>query len=365
MQNVMELLKDLIAIPSVSPSIRPVEGVSGEALVCERVRDALAAAGIASEMVDVADGRPNLYARLDFGRPQTVILSAHTDTVPADDFDGEAFDPREADGAIHGRGSCDTKASLALFAGAMLRAASAGGCDFNLTLAAVCDEEAGFLGSKAAARHLKAGFAIAGEPTGLHVLNRHKGVMRFVVSASGVSSHSSTPDLGRNAIYPLARAVLAIGARADDWRARQDPVLGPRTVAVTTISGGQAPNIIPDSARAQVDVRSLPGDTQEGLMTELAECCGPDVTISAPFVAGPPLHTPEDNPLLQRFLAASGRSLTCAAYATDAAEYAAAGIPAIVFGPGDAALAHTSREHVNISDIEEAERILGVFLGLR
>ncbi len=364
MQNIMDLLKDLIAIPSVSPSIRPVEGVSGEALVCERVRDALAVAGITSEMVDVADGCPNLYARLDFGRPQTVILSAHTDTVPADDFEGEAFDPREADGIIHGRGSCDTKASLALFAGAMLRAADAGRCDFNLTLAAVCDEEAGFLGSKAAARHLQAAFAIAGEPTGLHVLNRHKGVMRFVVSASGVSSHSSTPDLGSNAIYPLARAVLAIRAKAEGWRARRDPDLGPRTVAVTTISGGQAPNIIPDSARAQADVRSLPGDTQESLMTELAECCGPDVTVSAPLVAGPPLHTPPDNILLQRLLSASGRPLTFAAYATDAAEYAAAGIPAIVFGPGDAALAHTSREHVKISEIEEAERILGAFLGL-
>lgn len=362
--DMRRLLKDLIAIDSVNPSMRPAGGTSGELAVCEFLKAVFEQHGLSPEIVEVLPGRPNLYATLEAGRDQTVILSAHTDTVPAEDWDTDPFDPREDDGVLFGRGSCDTKASLAVFAATMLHAAASGSCAYNLAFAAVCDEEAGFAGSKAAARRLMADFAIAGEPTRLQALNRHKGVMRFVVTASGQSCHSSTPDLGENAIYALADAVLALKRLAREWADVRDPVLGARTMAVTTIAGGQAANVVPDSARAQVDVRSLPGDEADDLIGALRSCCPENVDVNAPYMAGPPLYTPEDSPLVQRFLTASGRPLTSAPYATDAAEYAAAGIPAIVYGPGDAALAHTTREQIRISEVEEAARVLDRFLSL-
>lgn len=364
MKDLKRILKDLIAIPSVSPSIDPHFSPDGEAQVRDYLQDLLEAAGVATETYDVLPGRPNLLARLDFGKPETVVLSAHTDTVPARDWDRDPFDPVERDGLIFGRGSCDTKASLAVFVSVALEAARSRGCGCNLVFAAVCDEEAGFAGSNAAARRLTADLAIAGEPTGLQVVTRHKGVMRFVLGARGRSCHSATPNLGTNAIYPLARAVVALEEQGARWAGVTCPGLGERTLSVTLISGGQAVNVVPSSAEAHVDVRSLPGDTQEGLLEELRRVTDPDVEIRAPYLAGPALETSEELPLVARLIDASSHPSMSANYATDAAVYGSAGLPSVVFGPGDIALAHTKNESIPLAQMEAASGVLRRFLGL-
>lgn len=361
-QEIRGLLKDLVSIASVNPSQMPQQNPAGERLVCERLADFFEGCGAAIEMTDVLPGRPNLYARVDLGRPHTIILSAHTDTVPAEDWPLDPQEPREEAGNIYGRGSCDTKASLAAYAAAARHAAVTGESNYNIIFAAVCDEEAGFSGSRQAARDLRAHFCINGEPTQLHVLNAHKGVVRFVVSSKGRSCHSSTPDQGVNAIYPVARAAVALEEAAQGWAQVVDDVLGPRTLAVTTISGGQAPNVIPDMCLADVDVRLLPGDSLEDLLDELRGRLGDDVELAAPYMSGPPLRTPADHPLVQALVESSGRGLQQAAYATDAPQYALAGIPSVVFGPGDISLAHTTEEHVALDDVVECTSILSSFL---
>lgn len=364
MKDIRSVLKDLVAIRSVSPSIRPEFSPDGEADVCAYLSALFKQPGLDCELREVLPGRPNLFAHLDFGKPQTVVLSAHTDTVPAEDWEGDPFDPIERDGTIFGRGSCDTKASLAVFAHSFLEAAQRGDCAFNLTFAAVCDEEAGFAGSQAAATHLKADLVIAGEPTHLHILTRHKGVMRFVLGAKGKSCHSATPELGVNAIYPLATAITALQEQAERWSSEERAGLGTRTLSVNMIEGGQAANVIPASASAHVDVRSLPGDTQEALLDELRSHLPSDVEIHAPYLAGPALETPEDLPLVRRLIDASTLPSISANYATDAAVYSAAGLPSVVFGPGDIALAHTDRESVPLAQVETASAILQRFFDL-
>lgn len=356
------LLKDLIAIRSVGSDAISEGGTGGEALVCHRLGDYFHAGGIDFETVDVRPGRPNLYASIDRGRPETILLSAHTDTVPAEDWDTDPFDPVEQDGIIHGRGSCDTKASVAAFAAAAVRAAELPETAFNVIFAAVCDEEIGFAGSRAAAADLKAAFAIAGEPTGLSVIHRHKGVMRFILEAQGRSCHSSVPHKGVNAIYMMARAIQGLEALAGRWRSVSDPDLGYRALTVTMVSGGQAPNIVPERCRADIDIRSLPGDSEDALLSELREAAGAEVGLSTPYMSGPPLDTDAAHPLLQRLAETARRGVGVAGYATDAAEYAARGIPAVVFGPGDVSLAHTSREHVVFREVELAAEALVRFL---
>ncbi len=362
--DVRQVLTDLVAIRSVGQEPVPEGQEGGEAKVCRYLAGLLESVGVQWRMEEVLPGRPNLYAHLGLGRPQTVILSAHTDTVPPPEPDAGPVCAEEREGIVWGRGSCDTKASLAAFALVFLEAAARRTADFDLILAAVCDEELGFSGSRAAAAALKADFAIAGEPTSLTVVHRHKGVMRFLLEARGRSCHSSTPGRGENAIYAMSRAALAVERLAEEWEKTIDPDLGPRTIAVTTVSGGQAPNVVPDLCRADVDVRCLPGDRLDDLLARVRSSVGGSAAVLSPYMEGPALATDAGHPLVRRLAEASGRGTACAPYATDAPQYASRGIPAVVFGPGDVTLAHTPGEHVALAEVEECIGILRRFLGM-
>lgn len=363
MIGLKQLLMDLVAIPSVNPSIDD-SCPGGEQAVCERLRDLLERAGVGCETVEVLPGRPNLYASLDRGKSQTILLTAHTDVVPALDFAGDPFVPNFRDGCVYGRGSCDTKASLAAMALAVVTSASSGSslCNYNVQFAAVCDEESGFSGSKAAADLVPADLALVGEPTGLQVLNQHKGVARSIVRSSGVSAHSSVPERGDNAIYRMAQAALAIAELNQEWSTSAQHALGPRTVALTTVRGGQAVNIIPDSCSAEIDVRLLPDDDTVSVSDQIRRVLPPEVSLGEPYLDAPGLYTDPALPLVRSLHALTGLPLAGAPFATDAAFFSRAGTPAVVIGPGDAKLAHTSGEHIPLSEVEAFLRMLLQFL---
>ena len=353
-----DCLREMVAIPSVNPNLKPEASPGGEASVCQYLSGVLRDNGFEPQMSTVSPDRPNLYCHWDEGKPETIILTAHTDTVPADDWEEDPFRPELRPDSVWGRGSCDTKASLTVFLAAFIQAARSGNCPYNLIFAAVCDEEAGFTGSLAAARTLSADLAIVGEPTCQRVIFKHKGAMRFRLIAAGRSCHSSTPQLGENAIYALSQAVLNIRELATRWEQTHDPHLGARTLSVTTISGGQAVNVIPDRAIADVDIRLIPGDNPQKISVELQQALVPGVTLDGPYLMANPLSTDPSHPLASRLAAISGQPFAVAAYATDAASYSEAGIPAVVFGPGDIRLAHTHHEHIQTKDLYEALGIL-------
>jgi len=369
----VKLLSDLIAIPSVNPMGRePSPGERFEEDLSRYLFDFLQRRGLDVEMEVVSPGRPNLLARVDIGAPETVLLEAHLDTVGAENMVIDPFTPTIRDGRIYGRGSCDTKGSLAAFVWAVSSLIEAKGkFSRNVLLAAVVDEEYGFTGAKHAVRRgLRADFGIAGEPTRLSIVRAHKGVMRWNITARGAAAHSAYPDRGRNAIYSMARLISRLEEYAGTLGAgAAHPLLGSPTISIGVVEGGEAVNIVPDRCRIQVDRRTIPGETTDSILQPLRDMVSrmEDIVLEAPYLDVPGMEVLSDSPpvahLGDAIRKATGDVASEAAhYATDAGLYNAAGIPTVVFGPGDIRQAHTDAEYLDLEEFQQAVRIIRTLL---
>lgn len=379
--DVVELLKDLVRIPSVNPMGRPI---SGPEFLETRVTDYLCGKfnelGLAYERHDVAPGRANLLCRLE-GTPgyPTVVLDAHQDTVPVDGMVIPPFDPEIRDGRLYGRGSCDVKGGLAAMLAAFARLVKNKPtprptvvCTFT------CDEEATSLGIN----HLTASWApanthryamlpdaptvaIVAEPTGLDAVVAHRGAVRWQISTTGRACHSSRPEEGINAIYRMATVVKHLEEFAH-WLPRsrpEHPLCGPATLSVGIITGGISVNAVPDRCMIEIDRRVLPGEERDDMIPEVAnylkERLDFDVEHSEPFVYSPPLGDELNGLWSDRLLTAIepvvGRKQKIGvAYGTHASRFASVGIPSVVFGPGDIAQAHTKEEWICLEQLQQA-----------
>src|SRR5262249_38069406 len=158
----------------------------------------------------------------------------------------------------------------------------------NVVMACSVDEEHTFLGvQEMAKRGLKADGAVVAEPTNLRIVKAHKGLCRWQVFTAGRSCHSSTPELGVNAIYRMARGLGVVERYAADLRSsRSDPLLGPPTLSVGRVEGGTSVNTVPDRCRIEVDRRLIPGEDPQAALEQFAaylKGSGLDV----PFECGP------------------------------------------------------------------------------
>ncbi len=293
----------------------------------------------------------SLVGKLGRGRP-VLMLCGHLDTVPP------YFPPRIQGTRMFGRGTADDKGGLAAVIDAI---ASTEQSKLKGTLLAtfVVDEELRSLGAQDIMPHLEADFGVVCEPTNLKIVNGHKGRLTFHIETIGKSAHASKPELGKNAIVEMAKLVLQIG----QIPLKQHPVLGNETITVSAISAGDAPNIIPDRCRIDVDYRYVPphdaSRVLEMLRVELPEAriefADDPKNFSRPFY----LPTHEIITLLDESIRCSGQVpqvLTMDA-STDASRFNEAGIPTIVFGPGDIAQAHTTDEWVDLREVETASVI--------
>lgn len=365
-------LRELIAIPSVNPMGRddiPPEWV-GERAITAHLAAALGRLGLDAAVVGDAD-RPSVVAEAVAGPDaETLLVASHVDTVPVDGMEIDPFDPVLEGGRVLGRGSCDTKAGMAALLEALERVLPSGRLARNVIVVGEADEELGSLGVYDVLEHLgtrRPDWVLATEPTGLRIVNAHKGVVHARIHAQGRACHSSDPTRGQNAIVSLARAILAIDASAKIFSEAPHPLLGPATLSVGVVRGGQAPNIVPDAARLWVDRRTLPGETPESVRAQLedalaGEGLSADVVVEACSEEKPPLHTPEDAPAVRAVaeaLTEEGRESGCGhvAFGTDAGVFERAGLPGIVIGPGSIDVAHTSREFVPIDEVEAMARI--------
>jgi acetylornithine deacetylase/succinyl-diaminopimelate desuccinylase-like protein len=239
----------------------------------------------------------------------------------------------------------------------------------EIIFAGLVDEENGQSGSRAlAASGIKADLAIVGEPTGLRVVTAHKGDLWLRIDTRGKSAHGAKPELGRNAVHAMARIVdLLETDYAAALRRRRHALLGRPTVNVGLISGGTQANIVPDSCSILVDRRTIPGETERGVWTEINQLLrkhGLSATM-ADGRLGPcvPLETDPNIPLVAQFMNSVGqRGPIGVDYFCDAAVLSRGGIPSIVFGPGDIAQAHTADEWVSIAQLERAQALLSKFL---
>ena len=365
-------LRDLIAIPSVNPMGRddlPAE-ITGEQAIAEHVAAELSRLGMDAALVGRA-GRTSVVAEASVGSgAETLLVASHLDTVPVDGMVIDPFDPVIEGENLLGRGSCDTKAGMAAMLEALARVLETGRLKRNVIVVGEADEELGSIGVADVLAHLgdrRPDWVLATEPTDLRLINAHKGVVHARVCAHGRACHSSNPGAGRNAIVMLARAILAIEEDARIFLDRPHPELGPATLSIGLVHGGQAPNIVPDEARLWIDRRSLPGESPEDVRAEIESSLARagvvgDVVVESCTEEKPPLETaPDSNATLAtaEALESVGLSPDCGhvAFGTDAGVFGRVGIPGVVLGPGSIDVAHTSREFVPIAEVEIMVRI--------
>jgi acetylornithine deacetylase/succinyl-diaminopimelate desuccinylase len=338
-------------------------------LVADHVADRLRTCDADVDLQPVDGDRANVIARVRGARPGPVLmLNAHLDTVPPY---GMSLSPEVVDGRLRGRGAADMKGALAAMIAVVDRLA---GADFagELMLTAVAGEENGSPGMRALVEAgIGADFAIVGEPTGLRVGRAHKGAMWAQAGFRGVATHGSVPQNGVNAVYHAARFITAVERElAPALERRRHPLLGPATVNVGVVHGGDRPPMVPASCVVQLDRRWLPGERHDAVLSELRavaerlRAADPAVDVTVEEMAGTAgfVHAPLDCPADHPYLA-----LLCAVvpdpepvglqFWTDGALLAAHGTPAVVCGPGDIAQAHSLDEWVAVDQLHRAAEV--------
>lgn len=358
-QDVVTLLQQLIRIPSVNPDNVPGTDETGEEKMAVFLSGWLESIGAEVRLEEIRPGRPNLIARfapMD-GRPR-MLYGPHLDTVGIGGMTVEPFGGEIRDGKLWGRGATDTKGPMA----AMLWSLHENRdilehLPIAIDFVAFMGEESGQWGSKAFVRDHGAdyGFAIVGEPTDMQVVHQNKGSTWATLRATGKAAHSSMPEKGDNAILKLARAIDQLDRHLVPGLAGfTHPDLGHSTINFGVIRGGSRPNIVPDLAEAEIDIRFTPSLDQAGGALRLLADTIADHQLPIEIVnphENPPLETPADHPGIQRLLSL-GSGLASAPWFSDAAHLSRGGVPSICIGPGTIHQAHTVDEHIDIRALE-------------
>ena len=369
MDPVIQLLRDLIAIDSVNPSLVP--GGTGEAEIAKRIAAALRAAGLDVQVTEVATGRPNVVGVLDGRAPgRTLMLCGHMDTVGVEGMTGP-FDPVERDGRLYGRGAQDMKSGLAAMIDAAARMAADGGLKTGcLVVAAVADEEYASLGADVLVTEHTADGAVVTEPTDLVVATSHKGFEWVEVETRGRAAHGSRPDEGRDAILHMGRVLARLEAiNAGLMTGPVHPLLGTASLHASTICGGRELSVYPARCRLRFERRTLMGESPDVGLTELQTVLADLGQEDAEFEASvrqlfsrPPYEIPDDHAVcraLVQVLQRQGRKAapTGMSFWTDAAILTEAGTPAVLFGPRGAGL-HGREEFVEIDSVLTCRDVL-------
>lgn len=366
--DVIGLLEELVLIDSQNPTLQPHSNGEGE--LARHVVATLAQHGIDASLQDALLARPNVIARVD-GTPgaPTLLFEAHLDTVPCSQGD---IGFRREGGRLHGRGSCDTKASLAAMMAALVELAELDGPRATVILAGVVDEEATMQGAAALIDSLpKVMGAIIGEPTSLLPIRAHNGFIRVKLHAHGRASHSSKAHLGQNAVVDASRATVALtDLLGESLRARGHALIGPALLTPTMVSGGIAPNVVPDACDVTLDRRLAPGERVQDALDEIRATVESVHTegrleLGEPSVGLPGIETPADHPLVKMLAQAITEVLGDeheaggVPYSTDACRLGGVGgLDCVVFGLGSIDQAHTADEWVDLHEAERAVQIL-------
>jgi succinyl-diaminopimelate desuccinylase len=352
--DVLDLTRALVDIPSVSGT---------EEVLADAVEAALRGlGGLEVERIGNA-----VLARTNLDRPSRVVLAGHLDTVPvADNL------PSHLDGGLlYGCGTSDMKSGDAV----MLRLAARFGVPgaepaHDLTFVFYDNEEVEHakngLGRVARERRgwLYGDLAVLLEPTDGEIEAGCQGTLRAVLEVKGRRAHSARSWLGVNAIHRAAGVLTTL----EGYRPREveiDGCLYREGLNAVRIEGGVAGNVIPDLCSVTVNFRYAPDrdeDAAEAHVREVfAEAIAEGATLTVTDNAGGALPGLAE-PAAAAFVAAVGRPARAKLGWTDVARFAAFGIPAVNYGPGDPQLAHTREEHVRVDALQPAEDALVAYL---
>jgi acetylornithine deacetylase len=323
--ELLELTRQLVNINSITPNERHVS-----AFILEQLSLLTNLYPGSVERIEVDPGRFNLFAH--WGNP-TVTLSTHMDTVPP-------FVPlREDEKFIWGRGACDAKGIIASMMIAAESLLSEGVRSFGLLF--VVGEERDSAGAIAAGKLPRGSrYLINGEPTENKMALGSKGALRYEIRTNGKAAHSAYPELGHSAIEDLLECLIEVRRIP----LASDPLLGRSTLNIGTVTGGQAPNVVADFARAELMFRLVgdPAAVREGMERAVA---GRGELTEVLYSEALKLEIPEGFPS------------TVVSYTTDIPFLRGAWGRPFLIGPGSIEVAHTQEERIAKEDLHAAVRI--------
>jgi acetylornithine deacetylase/succinyl-diaminopimelate desuccinylase family protein len=362
------LLEKLIRFDSVNPSLDAAGG--GEREIGEYITEFCRGENIDCRFQDVEGDRRNVLASVPGSSDERLLFVAHLDTVPAQGWQRNPFESILAGSRLYGRGSCDTKASLAVMLAA-LQSIAREKPRATIVVAGSVDEEYRKKGARALGTIVpRFDGAIVGEPTDLEMVVSHKGSVRWKIETTGLAAHTSIPENGVNAIESMAQVVLALKTLNEDLAKRVTPLTGPPTLTVSLVEGGTDICTVPARCVISVDRRLVPGESPKAAVEEVERILdgmrfqNPNLRVQSV------LPTTDDFPvsgaLSTRLAEVTQQACQKIAgtgeprgvpYGTDASELSAAGIPCIIIGPGSIEQAHTVDEYVEVAQLEKAFEI--------
>lgn len=368
MNELLPLLSDLVAIDSVNPDLVP--GAAGEAAIAAYVADWLTRAGLDVEIDEPAPGRPNVIGIVrGTGGGRTLMLNAHMDTVGVAGM-ADPFTPRIEDNRLYGRGAYDMKGSLAA---CMLAAAQAKQMNLrgDLIITAVADEEYASIGTASIVKQWQADAAIVTEPSHLNLCVAHRGFVWLEVETHGVAAHGSRPELGVDAIAKMGHILVALEQLDRGLRAKPThPLLRSGSLHASLIAGGQELSSYPAHCLVGVERRTIPGETSvlvEGQIQALIDkLAAADPQLKADVrttLVREPFEIAQDAPIVELLGTQIRRQLgrEPKIYGDqpwmDSAILAAAGIPAVIFGPTGKG-AHAVEEWVDLTSVAHCVDVL-------
>jgi succinyl-diaminopimelate desuccinylase len=354
-----QLTRDLVRLRSINPP-------GDEAACGNLLARILEAGGFRVSKHDLSPGRTNIVAWLDGSSDaEPFCMTGHMDTVPLGAAPWQ-HDPlvaeREGD-KIYGRGTSDMKSGVAAMVCAALAIARIARPKAGLVLVFTAGEETGCDG----ARYLaglndvlpKAGALLVGEPTGNVPLIGHRGALWLRAAFKGVTAHGAMPELGDNAVLKAARGVARLGEHRIE--AKHHRHLGGPTLNVGSLHGGANVNSVPDYAEVQIDIRTVPGQSNDAVGEEVACVLGEGAEVSRLVDLGAVASDPQNEWVSSVFdlyerTTNSRVDPKGVPFFTDAAVLVPAmgGIPALILGPGETAMAHKTDEYCHVSKIEAA-----------
>jgi succinyl-diaminopimelate desuccinylase len=341
----VELTAALVDVPSVS---------GDEARIADLVERSLKE----QTALEVTRSGNTVLARTNLGRPTRVVLAGHLDTVPINDN----MPSRLENGVLHGCGTVDMKGGDAVM---LHLAATIQDPRHDLTFIFYDCEEVDAVRNglgrieREMPAWLNGDLAIVCEPSNGVIEAGCQGTMRVDVRTKGVRAHPARSWMGVNAIHAMGEALR----RLEAYESRQveiDGCLYREGMLAVKISGGVAGNVVPDEAVLQVNHRFAPDRTPEQAEQHLRELFeGYDVAVTDVSAGAlPGLGAPTTQELVE---AAGGTPVAKLGW-TDVARFAALGMPAVNYGPGDPLLAHTQQENVPVHQIQQCADVLRRFL---
>ncbi len=334
-------------------------------------------------------GKANLFATIGPADRPGIILSGHTDTVPARpaEWQSDPFIATTRKQRLYGRGSADMKGFLATVMAAVPRFQAAG-LRYPVHIAFSHDEEVGCLGVRPLIEYIQKCclpplVCLVGEPTGMVPVLGHKGKRAMRVTLTGMSGHSSSAQ-GMNSIEAAAAVIGLIGEIRDERRRTQpdDPTFDPpyTTIQVGVISGGEALNMCPADCQFSFEIRTIPGQDSREIVADIEEravglVSGRGLGVKFDEMASFPALAVEDNqqawdlmyPVIDRAsrdpswggcCAVDMAQPRCVSFGTEAGLFREAGIPGMVIGPGLIDQAHQPDEYIALDQLAACETFL-------